>query len=330
MIIDMHGHLNAPPELYAYKAGLLSSRGAYDRGFRGVPDERMKAVVDDHVKNVLDAVGTDMQFLSPRPFQLMHSEPRSIVDPFCRANNDLIAKTVQMYPTRYQSVAGLPQVHGEPIDVVFEEMDRCINDLGFIGIMINPDPSEGMDNDTPPLGHQYWYPLYERMVKYDVPAIIHSASCKNIRESYTGHFITEESIGTISLCDSTVFEDFPTLKIIMCHGGGSVPYQIGRWRALRWRNGGNVTSFDDSLKQLYFDSVLYNKESLEFLFKMVGTDRCMFGTERPGTGSSKDPNTGRWLDDLKPVIDSIEWLTDQDRKNIYEDTTRRAYPRFKS
>ena len=194
--------------------------------------------------------------------------------------------------------------------------------------MINPDPSEGLDNDTPPMGDEYWYPLYEKMVKYDVPAIIHSASCKNIRESYTGHFITEESIQTVSLCDSTVFDDFPSLKIIMCHGGGSIPYQIGRWRALRWRTP-NAKPFDESLRQLYFDSVLYNKEGLELLFKIVGTDRCMFGTERPGTGSSKEPNTGLWLDDLKPVVESIDWLTDQDRLNIFEKVTREVFPRFK-
>ena len=55
----------------------------------------------------------------------------------------------------------------------------------------------------------------------------------------------------------------------------------------------------------------------------------MFGTERPGTGSSKDPNTGLWLDDLKPVVESIDWLTDEDRSNIFEDVTRKVFPRFK-
>ena len=86
--------------------------------------------------------------------------------------------------------------------------------------------------------------------------------------------------------------------------------------------------FDESLRQLYFDSVLYNKEGLELLFKVVGTDRCMFGTERPGTGSSKDPNTGLWLDDLKPVIEDIDWLTDEDRANVFENVARECFPRF--
>ena len=113
----------------------------------------------------------------------------------------------------------------------------------------------------------------------------------------------------------------------MCHGGGSVPYLIGRWRAHRWRSK-NVESFDDSLKKLYFDAVLYNKEGLDLLFKIVGTDRCMFGTENPGSGSSQHPDTGVWLDDLKPVIESIDWLTDQNMKDVYEDTAKKAFPRF--
>ena len=46
--------------------------------------------------------------------------------------------------------------------------------------------------------------------------------------------------------------------------------------------------------------MLYNQEALELLFKIVGTDRCMFGTENPGTGTYKDPKTGKMLDDLKP------------------------------
>ena len=330
MIIDAHQHLVTGSQIGQYQAFLINGRGFHGKGHPGVTAETVaswKTAGKTH-SQLLDDVGTDMAFLSPRPYSLMHSEkPDKIVHWFCEANNTAISLAVQNEPDRFRGVAGLPQCDGAPVTDTFEEIDRCINELGFIGIMINPDPSEGLDNDTPPMGDEYWYPLYERMVKYDVPAFVHSASCKNVRESYTGHFITEESIQTVSICDSTVYDDFPTLKIIMCHGGGSIPYQIGRWRALRWRQP-NVKPFDESLRQLYFDSVLYNKEGLELLFKIVGTDRCMFGTERPGTGSSKDPNTGLWLDDLKPVIEDIDWLTDEDRANVFENVARECFPRF--
>ena len=71
------------------------------------------------------------------------------------------------------------------------------------------------------------------------------------------------------------------------------------------------------------------QESLELLFKIVGSDRCMFGTENPGTGSYKDPKTGKMLDDLKPEIKGIEEITPQDRKNVFEDVARKVFPRYK-
>ena len=149
---------------------------------------------------------------------------------------------------------------GVPVTNTFDEIDRCINDLGFVGIMINPDPGEG-DGQTPAMGQEYWYPLYEKMVKMDIPGLVHGASCKNPRESFHGHFITEESIAILSLVDSKVFQDFPKLKLIISHGGGSVPYQVGRWRS-QLRGPNDTENFDQRLKQLYFDTALYNIESL--------------------------------------------------------------------
>src|SRR5206468_73605 len=109
---------------------------------------------------------------------------------------------------------------------------------------------------------------------------------------------------------------------------GSVPYQIGRWRAGRWRPAEPAEDFDVSLRRLYFDTVLYNKESIELLLKICGTDRCMFGTEKPGFGSARDPHTGLWLDDLRPVIESIEWLTADEREAIFEGTARQVFTRM--
>ena len=60
---------------------------------------------------------------------------------------------------------------------------------------------------------------------------------------------------------------------------------------------------------------------------MAGTDNVLFGTEKPGTGSSRDPVSGRDYDDMKPVIESIEWLSAEQRKNIFECNCRRIYPR---
>ncbi len=332
MVIDVHAHVIAPAELYAYKAWLLSSRGAHGRGNPQVPPERLRECVEQNIA-IMDSVGTDIQLLSPRPFQLMHSEqPASVVRWWIQANNDLIAEQVRLFPQRLRGVAALPQAPSlEPAEWL-DELDRAVNELGFVGCLVNPDPSEGTGY-VPPMGDEYWYPLYERLVELDVPAIIHSAGCKNGRESYSAHFITEESIAVLSLLNSRVFLDFPTLKIIVCHGGGSVPYQAGRWRAARLHprlGEGSVLreSFDESLRRLYYDTALYDPLALELLFKTVGPDRCLFGTEKPGSGSARDPNTGRDFDDLKPTIESIAWLSEEQRKLIFEDNARKLFSRL--
>jgi len=209
-----------------------------------------------------------------------------------------------------------------------DELDRCVNELGFVGVMINPDPGEG-DGQTPGMGDEYWYPLYEKLVQLDLPALVHAASCRNQRESFHNHFITEEGIAIISLLSSKVLDDFPKLKLLISHGGGPVPYQVGRWRS-QLRGPNDTENFDERLKKLYFDTALYSVESLDLLFKIVGPDRCLFGTERPGAGSKKDPRTGRWYDDVRPMIESLEWLKPEQKNKIYQKNAESVFTRFKA
>jgi 4-oxalmesaconate hydratase len=81
---------------------------------------------------------------------------------------------------------------------------------------------------------------------------------------------------------------------------------------------------------LWFDTCTYDKNALELLFKTIGTDRVLFATENPGTGSATDPTTGRAFDDLKPVIEGIDFLSDEDRDKIFECNCARLYTRFKN
>jgi predicted TIM-barrel fold metal-dependent hydrolase len=330
MIIDAHAHLVAPDGLYAYRANLIAN-GGYHFGKPKITDEALAACAQLNV-DALDEVGTDVQLLSPRPYQQGHSmTPASLVEPWIAAWNDTIARTVQMHPTRFAGVAGLPILPGEPVERAFGELDRAINELGFVGVIVNPDPYEGTGN-APTLNEPYWYPLYEKLIELDVPMQIHSAGCYSGRESYSEHFITEESIAILSLLRSDVFERYPELNIMISHGGGSVPYQIGRWQAERLLPllGGSADSerFETSLKRFWFDSVLHSPPSLELLLKIVGPERVVFGTERPGSGSAMNPDTGHHFDDLKPVIDKIDFLSDADRRAIYVDNARTLFPRL--
>jgi predicted TIM-barrel fold metal-dependent hydrolase len=318
VIIDVHGHLSAPTELYAYKSLLLAGRGMHGAGGPGLSDDKIRAAAAAHA-DMLAQVGTDVQLLSPRPFHLMHSEtPERMVRWWVAANNDVIAKVCSMFPTTFLGVCGLPQSARGGLGACLEELERGVRELGFVGCLLNPDPSEGTEV-TPPLGDEYWFPLYERMTELGVPALMHPAGCRNPRLTYSLNFINEESIAVMSLLDedSRVFETFPDLKIIVPHGGGSVPYQLGRWQSAARIAG--ASPFEERLRSLWFDTTLYSKPALELLISTVGTDRVMFGTELPGSGGGIDPATGRPMDDLRPVIESIDWLTDRDRELIFAD-----------
>lgn len=327
MVIDIHGHLTPGPEAHVYQARLIMNRGRPAEQARPptVPDESVASTIAPHLDK-LRAVGTDVQLISPRPYAMMHSvKPLKVVRSWTAFVNDLIAQQVRLSAGVFRGVAGLPQYRTEPVGAAVEELERCIRTLGFVGCILNPDPMEGDEGPRPAgLGSEYWYPLYEKLVELDVPALIHSASCVDPRESYTLHFLNEESVAIMNLIESRVFTDFPSLKLVVAHTGGAIPYHIGRFRAWRLRAGGGE-AFDDSLHRLYFDTCNYSKDALEHFFKVVPARNVMFGTENPGTGSVRDPASGRQMDDLKPVIDSIESLTNEDREMIYSENAMRVY-----
>lgn len=308
LTIDVHGHIVAPAELYAYREFLIGARGHYGRRLKGFSDSReslatgrtgviapeeLQHFAEEHI-SWLDKVGTDVQLVSARPYSLMHSEkPDRIVHWWAMTVNDAIATQVQFFPDRLQGIANLPQVWGKPIDVVFNELDRCMNELDFVGVLVNPDPSEGRaPTEVPGLGDEYWYPLYEKLVTYDAPMIVHSCGCVSARENQSLHFITEESVAVLSLAMSETFETFPDLNVIVPHGGGAIPYQLGRFRGTFWEGTGREGTFDDAVRKLYYDSTLYTEEALRLLIKEIGADRVVLGTERPGDGSHKKKTHG--------------------------------------
>ena len=291
MIIDAHAHLVAPASLYAYRSTLIVSGGQHGAALAPIPEDDLRKSADSNVK-LMDEVGTDIQFISPRPFQQIHRGRFTDSQLWARSNNVQIARTVKFHPTRFRGVAGIPQCSGLPIETTFDEIDYAINELGFIGMLLNPDPGEGLDQ-TPTLADPYWYPLYEKSIEMKFPLHIHSGGCSG-RETYDEHFVTEESLAITSLARSDVFDRYPELNIMVSHGGGSIPYQIGRWRSNREMHKGKSESgfefrgasdvkvakltgksavktetFDTTLKRFWFDTCLHNQKSLDLLFDVV-------------------------------------------------------------
>jgi len=328
MIIDCHGHVSPPSDLWVYKANLLSHLGAHGRRMPEISDEDIlrhankKEMAPKGHLDMLQALGTDLQMLSPRPFQMMHSaKPSKLVHWFTEETNNIIARTAQLIPNRFVPVAGLPQAAGEPVENCLPELERCAK-LGFRGVLFNPDPYENTGTEAPALGDRYWYPLYEKLCELNMPMHIHATGSHSPRSPYTLHFVNEESIAVYGLVHSDVFKDFPQLKVVCSHGGGSIPYQIGRFQSSAGRRGLN---FLDGMRNIYYDTVLESEEALRLLIKTVGADRCLFGSECPGVGSTIDPATGRQRDDIRPVIESFEWLSAAEKRQIFCENAQHVF-----
>ena len=322
MLIDCHAHVSAPAKLWAYKATLLAHRGSHGRGKVVISDDEIvDALNTPHMGKFghlpyLKKNSIDKQCISPRPFQMMHSEsPAKIIDWLHEEVNNVIYRQTQLFPDTFIGVAGLPQVAGRPIKDVLPELNRCVTELGFKGCLLNPDPYENGKEEAPGLGDEYWYPLYERLCELDVPAHIHSAGSRSERTPYSLHFINEETISVNHLLKPNMFHEFPNLKIICSHGGVAIPYQMGRFDSASMR--GKGLRFREKVRKMYFDTVLYSEAALELLIKEIGADRLLFGAECPGVGSTHNPDTGRPFDDIKPYIDGFDWLADADRQAIY-------------
>ena len=325
MIIDAHAHTSAPATLGSYKAALLSHRGAHGRGEVRYTEQMLLDAWNrkemapvghlDHAKNLQ----IDFQLISPRPFQAMHSEkPGYLVQWYTHEVNKIIRHSVELMPDKMVGIGSLAQEAGEPVEVVFAEMERCVKEYGFKGFLINPDPYENSGVKAPPMGDRYWYPLYEKAVELNVPLHIHTSGSRNpIREPYSMYFVNEETTAVWGLVQSKVFDDFPDLKIVCSHGGGSIPYQLGRFQSTSMKWPAERGTFIDRMRKMYFDSVLYSKEALELLIKVVGPDNVIFGSECPGVGSNIDPDRGTTFDDIVPYIKDFDFISASDKEKIF-------------
>ncbi len=326
MIIDCHAYVLGSSDLYRQKANLLAERGWGDSA--RPPDPAAVSRYGDETVRIMDRSGVDVRLIAPRPYHTMLAEkPAQMVQRWTRMCNDVIAAQCRQHPTRLRGIGGLPQPIDGPIDACFAELERCAEELGFVGVMLNPDPSEGLVR-SPGMGDPYWYPLYARLEALDMPALIVGGATRQPRQTYRTHYITESSIAVLSLLENrALFERFPRLKLVITYGAGSIPYQVGRWRARCLRRG-DADSFDEQLRRLWFDTVVHSPEAMDLLLQVCGPDRCLYGTTEPGAASTTDPRTGRPFDQLIPLVEGVSWLTAAQRSAIFEGNARQVFSRL--
>jgi 4-oxalmesaconate hydratase len=125
---------------------------------------------------------------------------------------------------------------------------------------------------------------------------------------------------------STLFKDFPTLRFVIPHGGGAVPYHWGRYRGLAQDIGTPILE-EHLLNNIYFDTCVYHTPGLELLTGVIPVRNVLFASEMIGAVRGKDPRTGTYYDDTKSYLDQLD-LAEADRQMIFEGNARRVYPRL--
>lgn len=328
MIIDAHTHFTtAPPQLQAYRGQQITNLGKPVPAKLNISDEELARSMQGQLKRMAES-GIDRLLFSPQASAMGHHFGSSLVSRYwTEACNDIIARVAKLFRDKISPVCQLPQSPGVGPKEWVDELDRCVKELGFVGCNVNPDVAGGKEPLTPSMGSEWWYPLWEKLVELDVPCTVHASASLNPAMHVTNaYYIAHHNSAAVELLKSRVFKDFPKLKIIIPHGGGAIPYQWNRQRGMHVREG--LEPFEESARRVYWDMAIYDKESMELLIRRVGPDNVLFATEMFGAVNAIDPRTGRNFEDLVPIFNSIEWLTDDERRQITEANAKKLFSRM--
>jgi 4-oxalmesaconate hydratase len=336
VIIDCHGHYTTAPA--AHTAWREQQIAAWEAGttppaYPTISDDEIRETIESSQLRLMDERGIDVTLFSPRASAMAHHVGDAAVSlEWSRRCNDLIHRVATLYPGRFVPVCQLPQSPGADLNASIAELRRCVEELGFVGCNLNPDPSGGFWT-SPALTDRSWYPIYEAMVELDVPAMVHvSASATPVFHATGAYYINADTTAFMQLVQGNLFGDLPDLRLVIPHGGGAAPYHWGRYRGLA-----------DMLKQppvesnvmgnVFFDTCVYHQPGIDLLLDVVDTPNILFGSEMVGAVRGIDPRTGHYYDDTRRYVEAAAArgaLDDAARTAVFEGNVRRVYPRLEA
>lgn len=332
-IIDCHGHYTtAPVQHEAWRQAQLEAiaAGTPVPAYPVITDDEIRATIRDGQLKQQKQRGISLSVISPKASAMGHhlGGPEASIE-WTRHCNTLIHRVCTLFPDNFVGVCQLPQTANGPLDPVLEELQRCVETMGFVGCNINPDPSGGHWNG-PAITDRYWYPLFQAMSDLDVPGMIHvSGSCNpNIHTTGT-YYINADTTVFMQLLTGNLFRDFPKLRLIIPHGGGAAPYHWGRYRGLAQQMG--VPPLEEHLlNNLFFDTCVYHQPGIDLLIGVIPVANILFATEMLGAVKGVDPTTGHNYDDTGRYIDKTPNLSEDGRVQIYRDNILKVYPRLQA
>jgi len=325
MIVDIHGHYTtAPQSLWDWRKQQAAGKKP---GELKITDDQIRESLEGAQLKLQRERGTDVTFFSPRASTMEHhvGTPEISLE-WTRLSNDLIHRCCALYPKNFVPICQLPQSPGVEPKQSISELRRCVNELGFVGLNLNPDPSGGNWKD-PPLTDRWWYPIYEAMVELDVPAMVHVSSSCNPNFHATGaHYINADTTAFMQFLTSDLFKDFPTLRFVIPHGGGAVPYHWGRYRGLA-QDMKRPPLKELLLKNVFFDTCVYHQAGIDLMLRVIPVENILFASEMVGAVRGIDPESGHHYDDTRRYIEFAA-ISPADRRKIFQGNARRVYPRW--
>jgi 4-oxalmesaconate hydratase len=333
LIIDCHGHYTTAPK------ALETWRNAQIAGIKDpalmpkvsdlkISDDDIRETIDNNQLKLMKERGSDMTLFSPRAsFMAHHIGDFNVSSTWAAICNELVYRVSALYPDNFATVAMLPQSPGVDPKTCIPELEKCVKEYGAVGINLNPDPSGGHWT-SPPLTNKHWYPIYEKMVEYDLPAMIHvSTSCNACFHTTGAHYLNADTTAFMQLLEGDLFKDFSTLKFLIPHGGGAAPYHWGRFRGLAMML--NKPKLEEHLlNNIYFDTCVYHQPGIDLLTTVVPSKNILFASEMIGAVRAIDPQTGFQFDDTKRYIEANTQLSAEEKYQVYEGNTRRVFSRL--
>ena len=231
----------------------------------------------------MDRGGVDLGAISaPSNMFFYSSEPADALH-LARMWNDGVAQMCRAHPDRFVGLATVPL---QDPRLAIAEMERAVGELGFRGVEIGTS-IDGRDLDAPE-----FFPFFERARAIDAFVMVHPSACaicggraeKYYFQNVMGYML-ESALALGSLIFGGVLERLPGLKLYSTHGGGFLPYQIGRLdhvREVRRECAGLVPSApSEYLRRVHFDSITHSTLALSYLISLVGVERILLGTDDP-------------------------------------------------
>lgn len=256
----------------------------------------------------MDRLLVDVQVLSLSPTMHWYTSDPTKAPAFAQHANDELREIVNQNPSRYLGLGYLPL---QNVSASMTELERCISELGFPGVMVGTNIG-GLDWDDPKL-----FPVLELAASLGAFVFFHPA--RGRAGSWLNKYHLKNLIGNplettaaaAALIFGGVIERLPNLKACLAHGGGYCCGNVGRWdhgwRVRQECNAQIAKLPSDYLRTFYFDSLTHSDDALRSLIDLVGADHVVLGSDYPADMANPDPvrsilNNGRISTNEKVAI----------------------------